>query len=117
MDQVTPILGPLAALLRSRKVLIVVAAIITSILVSAVPELLPVRNEILTLVMTGALALVGGITVEDAAKAGRDRAAEPVKTLREEIRELVNELLDEMTAEPEPETPVVILPAPEEDHG
>lgn len=110
MNQVTPILGPLLALLRSRKVLVAISAVVTSIVLSAIPELLPIRDELLTLITTAALVLVGSIAVEDAAKAGRDRAAEPVKPIREEVRELVNEFLDGMVLPPE-------VPPATEDHG
>ena len=95
-DPRIPIVTPILAALRSRKVLVAIAAVVTSLILSAVPELEPVRGEILTGVTTLALAVIGGIAVEDAAAAGRERGQQPVKPTREEVRELINELLNEL---------------------
>lgn len=89
-----PVIAPLIALLRSRKFLTLVSAIIVNVLVARVPELASVRDLLITGVILLALVLIGGISLEDAAKAGKDAATEPVEDLDSQVRELVKELLD-----------------------
>jgi hypothetical protein len=93
-----PVIDPVLLALKSRRVIVALAALAVGLLTLAVPELVPVRNELLTLVITLALALIGGYTWEDAAHAGRDRAALPPDDLRDLVKTVVGELLDEMTA-------------------
>lgn len=67
----TPIVTPILLLLKSRKVIVSLCALAITLLVYAVPDLAPFREE-LTVVVTGlALALIGGISYEDAHKAGQ----------------------------------------------
>lgn len=91
----TPIIDPILLALKSRRVIVALAALIVGILALAVPEIQPVRGEILTLVITLALAIIGGYSLEDAARAGRDRAALPEQDLRDLIKDMLNGLIDE----------------------
>lgn len=93
-----PILDPVLLALKSRRVVIAVMTLLVGLLVMAVPELAAVQTEVLTLLITLALALIGGYSIEDAAIAARQREPIPADdTLREQVREVVESLLDELT--------------------
>ncbi len=92
----TPILDPLLLVLKSRRVLIALAALLVGALLLAFPELEAVRGEMLTLVITLALALIGGYSVEDAAAAARQSPPNP--ELEAAIREMVSAVLEEVLA-------------------
>lgn len=92
-----PIVDPLLLVLKSRRVLIALAALLVGLLLLAVPTLEPVRGELLTLVITLALALIGGYSVEDAALAARQ--ASPAPDLDAAIREVVSAVLEEALAQ------------------
>ena len=96
-SQRTPIIDPLLLALKSRRVLIALSALLVGVLTLAVPEVSAMRGEILTLVITLALALIGGYSIEDAATAGRERAA----TLPEDFRGLVKDILLELLDQPD----------------
>lgn len=96
---VTPVLGPILAMLRSRKFIIALAVLLISLLTMAIPSLAEVRGELLTLLITLGLALIGGITIEDAAKAGRDTAAEPVAPVADAVIDLVKAALETLITE------------------
>lgn len=101
-----PLIDPLLLAMKSRRVLIAIAALLVSLLVLAIPELGAARAELLTLVITLALALIGGYSVEDAARIARDRSAGPpdgaITVTPEELRTLIKEaiagLIDEIGA-------------------
>lgn len=95
-NQRRPVIDPLLLALKSRRVVVALSALLVGLLVLAVPELQPVRGELLTLVITLALALIGGYTVEDAARAGRDRAAASPDDLRDLVRDVLTGLVDEI---------------------
>lgn len=95
MDTRIPILTPLLSLARSRKVLVALVAIIMSLLVAAVPTLEAVRGELFVIFVTLALVLVGGITVEDAVKVGREESTAPARPTNDYVRELIEALVDE----------------------
>jgi len=90
-----PIIDPLLLALKSRRVIVALVTLLVGLLTLAVPELQPVRSELLTLLITLALAVIGGYSIEDAARAGRERATLP----REELRDLVKDMLDELVNE------------------
>jgi hypothetical protein len=92
-----PVIDPVLLALKSRRFIVALAALAVGLLTLAVPELAAVRSELLTLVITLALAVIGGYTWEDAAHAGRKRAALPPDDLRDLVKTVVGELLDEMT--------------------
>jgi hypothetical protein len=100
-----PVIDPLLLALKSRRVVVALSALIVGLLVLAVPELQPVRGELLTLVITLSLALIGGYTVEDAAKAGRDRAITPPDDLRDLIKDLLDGMVDELADKITPPSP------------
>jgi len=93
---VTPVVGPIMAILRSRKFIVAAASLLISLLVLAVPDLAEVRGELLTLLVAFGLALIGGITIEDAAAKGREAAAAPAVPPAEAILDLVKAALESM---------------------
>jgi uncharacterized membrane-anchored protein len=66
-----PVIDPLLLALTSRRVLIALAALLVGLAVAWIPALAAVQGELLTLVTALALALIGGLSLEDAARAGR----------------------------------------------
>jgi len=88
-----PIIDPLLLILKSRRVLVAISTLLVGLLTLAVPALDAVRGEILTLLIALALAVIGGYSLEDAARAGREAA--PSSDLREQIKEIINAVLDE----------------------
>jgi hypothetical protein len=94
-----PIIDPLILALKSRRVIVALSALLVGLLVLAVPELKALRGEILTLVITLALAVIGGYTVEEAARAGRERSNLPQEELRELIKDVLGGVIDELTNE------------------
>jgi hypothetical protein len=91
-----PVVDPLLLALRSRRVMIALSALIVGLLVIAFPALAAVRGEILTLLITLALAVIGGYSVEDAARAARERPEPDTVDLARLIREAVDAALDEL---------------------
>ncbi len=91
-----PLLDPMLLALKSRRVVVALATLAGGLLVLAVPELRAVQDEILTLLIALALAVIGGYSLEDAARAGRERAALPPEDMRELIKDAVAGLVDEM---------------------
>src|SRR5690606_24240548 len=81
-----PLITPLILLLKSRKVVVSLCALALTLLITIVPDRAPFRAELMTVVTGLALALIGGIAYEDAAKAGRDAAAQPPQTNAELIK-------------------------------
>jgi hypothetical protein len=94
-SQRRPIIDPLLLALKSRRVLVALSALVVGLLVMAVPSLQPVQEQILVLVIALALAVIGGYSVEDAARAGRERAALPPEDLKERIKEVLDSIVDE----------------------
>jgi hypothetical protein len=88
-----PVIDPLLLVLKSRRVVVALAALIVGALVAAVPELETVQGELLTLVISLAFALIGGYTIEDATRIGRE--TQPPDTLHATVSELVEALLAE----------------------
>ena len=100
-----PVIDPVLLALKSRRVVVALSALIVGLLVLSVPELQPVRGELLTLVITLSLAVIGGYTVEDAAKAGRDRSAAAPDDLRDLIKDLLDGMVDELANKITPPNP------------
>jgi hypothetical protein len=98
-SQRRPIIDPIVLALKSRRVIIALAALLVGLLVAAVPDLGPLRGELITLVTALALALIGGYSVEDAARLSRDRSALPPETLRELVKDALDGLIDEIRVE------------------
>ncbi len=90
-----PLLDPLLLALKSRRVLVALAALLAGLLTLAAPDLAAVRGELLTLITALALAVIGGYSLEDAVRAGRERAALPADDLRALLKEALASLIDE----------------------
>ncbi len=68
-DSLTPIIGPLLSLLRSRKFMAALMTLIIDLLVAYVPALEPVRTELLVVFTLVGSTLVAAIAYEDGQKA------------------------------------------------
>lgn len=93
-----PILDPLLLALKSRRVLVALGALLVGLLVMAVPELAAVHTEILTLIITLALAVIGGYSLEDAAAVARRNPPQPDEDVKQLMRDVVDALLDAIDA-------------------
>jgi len=72
-------------------------ALLVGVLTLVVPEMDAVRGELLTLLITLSLAVIGGYSVEDAARTARSTVPGLTETdLRRLLRDVVIEVLDEM---------------------
>lgn len=91
-----PLVDPLVLALKSRRVIVALAALLVGLLALAVPELHAVRGELLTLIITMALAVIGGYSIEDAVTAGRERASTPPDDLRDLIKDVLDGMVDEV---------------------
>jgi hypothetical protein len=85
--------------LKSRQMVIAFSTLVVGLLVLAVPELKPIREELLTLIITLALAAIGSYTVQETTSS---RPQHPIP--REELRELVEDVLSDMELEQNEET-------------
>lgn len=92
-----PLITPLLLLLRSRKFIVSVCALAMNFIVAAAPELAPLRSELMTVITGLALALIGGIAYEDAARAGRDAAVLPPQTNAELLKTMLGDLIDSVS--------------------
>ena len=92
-----PVIDPILHALKSRRVLVALITLIVGAVTLAVPDLHPVQGELLTLLITLALAVIGGYTVEDAAREarGRDKSLDDAD-LKRVVREVFDGLLDEL---------------------
>lgn len=114
----TPILSPILALLRSRKVILSVVVFIVAILVQAIPALVPIAGTLTSLLAVILIALISGISVEDAAKYVGSNGypvavpTEPLLTPEEALRKLINDAIDAKVHPGAllPESPVVVAP-------
>jgi hypothetical protein len=92
-----PLIDPLLEVLKSRRVLIALASLIVGVLLMAVPELYPLRGELLVLVISLALALIGGYSVEDAVSLAKQQPKS--SELREQIRAVIEAMVEESLIE------------------
>ena len=88
-----PIIDPLLLALKSRRVLVALSALLIGTLTLAVPELSHVQAELLVLVITLAMAVIGGYSIEDAAAAARQQPPVEATDLRGLLREVLMEVL------------------------
>jgi hypothetical protein len=97
-DQRRPIIDPLLLALKSRRVMVALCTLVLAILISALPALAHVQSELLVLLVTLGLALIGGYSVEDAASAARTEptAMPPQPDITPLVKEALVALLDEM---------------------
>ena len=94
-----PLIDPLLLILKSRRVLVALCVLVVGLLTLAIPDLRAVHGELLTLLITLALAVIGGYSLEDAARAGRETPA-PAPT---ELRDLIKEVLLDVVNDPPPQ--------------
>ena len=97
MPNSTPFVTPILLLLKSRKVIVSLCALLLNLLVAAAPDLAPFRGELMTVITGLALALIGGITYEDAARAGREAAAQPPQPSAELLKTLFGDMVDSVS--------------------
>jgi hypothetical protein len=93
------ILAPIVALLKSRKVIVSLCALILKFVVAAVPDLQPFRGELMTVITGLALGLIGGIAYEDAARAGREAGSLPPMSNADLIKLLFEDLIDSISTD------------------
>lgn len=90
-----PILKPLEGLFKSRKFIVALMTAVAGGLVTLRPELAAVQGDLVGVFVALGLAVIGGITIEDAAKAGKDEAVKPASPLDEIARQLGYATTDE----------------------
>ena len=96
---------PLILLLRSRRFITALAALIIGALVLLFPDLQSVRSEMLTLLIAMALALIAGYSIEDAATAANNRDPDlDTAALDKLTQEVIKAILDHIPDdEPDPD--------------
>lgn len=62
-----------------------------------------VRDELLVLIVTLSLMLIGGFSLDEAARIGRERAKQSDEELREKVKQLLEEIIDELMIEEQKE--------------
>jgi hypothetical protein len=97
-SQRRPLLDPLLLTLKSRRFVTAAAALLVTLLIGQVPQLETLRSELTTVIVTLALGLIGGYSLEDAAVAVRRQAQPP--ELRALLREMLEALLQEQRDNP-----------------
>lgn len=93
------LIDPILLVLKSRRVIIALVSLLLSAIVLAVPSLEPLHSDLLVLVTSLALILIGGLSVEDAVIASKHGANDA--SIREQIDRAVLVILDEMLTETE----------------
>lgn len=92
-------IDPLLLMLKSRRVLIALASLLTGFIVMGVPQLAPLHNELLILLVSLSLALIGGLSLEDAVLAAKQT---PVSDDMRQLIDAANDaILDELILEVE----------------
>lgn len=91
-----PFIDPLLMVIRSRRVIIALAGLLVGLLVLALPDLAEVQQELLMLVITLSMALIGGYSIEDAAVAARQTPSDADLAARVEalVRAIIEESSD-----------------------
>jgi hypothetical protein len=95
------VVQPLQALFKSRKFMVALAVIAAYLITLALPDLRSHSSEIASVLLWLAGLVIGGITLEDAGKAV---GSNPL-SLRDAIREVVTDVLDEYVITPDDNTP------------
>ena len=108
--QVKAILGPTAALLRSRKVMVAIVSLLVALLVAAAPQFASVQAEMITLITVVALAVIGGTAWEDTAAVKAAANANAGKTPDELAKEVAVMVIDELAKRGQPAEPVTVIP-------
>lgn len=108
--QVKAILGPIAALLRSRKVMVAIVSLLVALLVAAAPQFASVQAEMITLITVVALAVIGGTAWEDTAAVKAAANVNAGKTPDELAKEVAVIVIDELARRGQPAEPITTLP-------
>lgn len=100
MDKSTrrPIIDPLLLALKSRRVLVTICALLLALILTQIPALADYAGELLAVLVVMALAVIGGYSLEDAARAARETQPSdlaPDDLLRRVIREIIDELANQ----------------------
>lgn len=95
-----PLIDPLLLLLKSRRVIVALCALLVGLLTLALPELRPIHTELLALLITLALAVIGGYSLEDAARAGRS----PQSPAPDDLRDLIKDVLMDVVKDTPPQS-------------
>jgi hypothetical protein len=95
-NQKPPISRVLLSALKSRRVVVALAALVVGLLMLAAPDLQPLHDEVLVLVITIFLTMVSGYSVEEAARLGRERATLPPEAMRDLLKDLLGGMIDEL---------------------
>lgn len=93
------LIDPLLLVLKSRRVLIAIASLLIGLLVMNVPQLEALHSELLVLVVSLALALIGGLSVEDAVIAAKQTPVQ--EDVRQLVEAAIDAVIDEMLLETE----------------
>ena len=91
--------SPFLRVLRSRRVLVALAVLMVGLLTLLIPELQAVHDQLVVLIVTLALMLIGGVSIDEAARIAKEQNGQDDERLRELIKELLGELFEEMVAE------------------
>jgi hypothetical protein len=91
----TPVVSPIVALLRSRKFIVGVIAIIFNFLVTQIPNLSLYQGELMLSITGIALSIIGGIAYEDGKKAAVNALPGQLGTTPEDIiKDLFGDFID-----------------------
>lgn len=82
--------------LTSRRVVMALVTLLIGILTLAVPDLQPLHDELLVIVVSLALVLISGMDAHEAARIGREQAEKANEDLQYRVKHLLNELIDEV---------------------
>ena len=94
-----PVVDPIKEALKSRRVIIAIVTFLAAILTVYVPEWEGLRSELLTIALTLALFLIGGLSIEDAINAARGISI-PDQSPEEAARGVLDAVLDETLGVP-----------------
>jgi len=89
----TPLIEPILLVMKSRRFIVAVTALIVSALIGVMPELESLRSELTMLIGALALALIGGYSLEDSAIALRENP--PTDDPREQIHDVIDAVLEQ----------------------
>lgn len=103
-DERHPIVDSLLMALKSRRVLIASVTLLVGIITLAIPELEVVRDELLTLLITVSLVMIGGYSIKDAAFAARENRLNSANTEVESAYEATLNKQDEEQEQAHQET-------------
>ena len=95
-----PLIDPLLLVLKSRRVLVALCVLVVGLLTLAIPDLRTVHSELMTLLITLALAVIGGYSLEDAARAGRETQSHTPDQLRDLIKDVLLDVVNDTPPQP-----------------